>query len=84
MKLNKEKILKVLLIVSFLPYIILLLVAIYNSVCGCTFMFSTCYGLDAFMLIVIVYVYMYCPVFLIAFAYEIFYLVWNKLRKNKR
>lgn len=85
MKSNKIKILRILFKLSFLPYILLLLLAIYSSIFGFTFIFSTYYGLEAFYNSLVLYGIIGCiyfPVFPIAFVYEIFYLIWVRVRKN--
>lgn len=86
MKLNKEKILRVLFKLSFLPYILLLLLAIYNAIFGCTVILSTYYGLEAFNSTIALLGFAGCtyfPIFPIVFLYEVFYLIWIKVRKNK-
>lgn len=86
MKLNKAKILKVLFKLSFLPYILLILLAIYNSIFGFTFILSTSYGLDAFWGTIVIFAIIGCtdfPIFPIALLYEIFYLIWMKKHKKK-
>lgn len=86
MKLNKVKILRILFKLSFLPYILLLLFAIYTSFFGFNFMFSTSYGLDAFVSTIAILGILGCtcfPIFPIVFVYEVFYLIWIKFRKDK-
>lgn len=86
LKLNKVKILRILFKLSFLPYVLLLLLAIYNSIFGFAIMYSaTSYGLDAFWGTIIIFGLIGCayfPIFPIVFIYEIFYLIWIKARKK--
>lgn len=84
MQLNKIKILRILFKLSFLPYILLLLFATYNSIFGVT-VFSSYYGLSAFKTTIVFFGLLGCicfpPIFPIAFIYEIFYLIWIKVKK---
>lgn len=87
MKLNKVKVLRILFKLSFLPYVLVLLLAIYSSIFGFTFIFSTCYGLEAFYNSLVLYGIIGCiyfPIFPIVFIYEIFYLIWIRVRKNNK
>ena len=87
MQLDKVKILRILFKLSFLPYILLLLLALYSSIFGCTFMFSTYYGLEAFYNSLVIYGIIGCiyfPIFPIVFIYEICYLIWNRARRNSK
>lgn len=81
------KILKILFKLSFLPYILLFLFAIYSSIFGFTFLFSTSYGLDAFLGAIAIIGFVGCvsfPIFPIVFIYEVFYLIWIKVGKNRK
>lgn len=85
MKLNKVKILRILFKLSFLPYALLILLAVYNSIFGFTFIISTSYGLDAFFGTIVIIGIIGCtdfPVFPVVFIYEMFYLIWNKVSKK--
>jgi len=49
-------------------------------------MFSTSYGLEAFVSTIGLFGILGCvyfPIFPVVFAYEIFYLIWLKIRKDK-
>jgi len=85
MKLNTVKILGILFKISFLPYIVLILLAIYTSIFGFTFLFTTSYGLDAFLSTIILFGTLGCiyfPIFPVVFNYEIIYLIWRKIGKK--
>lgn len=79
------KVLRILFKLSFLPYVLLLLFAIYSSIFGFTFALSTYYGLDAFLGVIGIIGFVGCvsfPIFPIVFIYEVFYLIWIKVKKN--
>ena len=84
----KEKTLKILLYVSFLPYIFILVISIWSIFNGFTFMVGTTYGFKAFYESAIIYGFILCteiPIIPICVFYEIFYLlryIMNK--KNKK
>lgn len=87
MRLNKIKILRILFKLSFLPYILLLLLATYHLIFGVTVFSSTYYGLEAFNTTIVFFGLLGCicfpPIFPTVFIYELFYLIWIKVRKNK-
>lgn len=86
MQLNKVKILKTLFKLSFVPYILLFLYAMYNSIFGVTIFFNTLYGVEAYkttMVILGLIGCTYIPIFPIMIVYEIFYLIWSKIKKSK-
>ncbi len=79
---KKEKILKILFIISLVPFIYLILCGIF-AMGGIGFFGSNIYGFDAFLPTVLVKIFQYFPIFLICFGYLLFYLVYKILYKNK-
>lgn len=82
---KRDKILKILMIVSLLPYIGLLLYGVWCMIFGFTFFFETCYGIEAFFSSIIIgglilWVDMIIPVCLI---YQLFYIIYKMIRKRK-
>ncbi len=80
----KQKIGKIIFIISFVPYV---MIPVYGLVCafvGVDFFFSTCYGLEAFILGIIVAGYtllLMVPVIPVCAIYQICYLLRNRITK---
>lgn len=83
LSLIKEKLPRVLLYISFVPYALLFLYALFCSVEGFTFLFSTSYGLEAFLDALLIMGLFFCiiPVLPVCLIYQIFYLCRNRLKK---
>ena len=79
----KDKILKVMLIISSLPLIGVFIWAIYNAIFGTGFMGSEIYGLSAFGLTIVASFFMFVPVLPICIAYQLFYLIRYIVKNNK-
>ena len=67
-------------ILSFVPYLILLGFGIYAAVDGFTFFSETSYGMDAFLATVFFITYLFYPVPLFCFVYQICWLIRRKLK----
>ena len=82
----KDKVLKIILIISSLPFIGLLLIGIYSMFFGFTFFFSTSYGIEAFLGSIFIIGWLLCiiPVLPICLIYQIFYLIRHLVKKNKQ
>lgn len=85
---KKIKLTKVIFVVSFIPYIALLGIALFNAMIGFDFFFSTTYGFEAFMGTIVIYgimVSVYFPVLPIVLLYQVIYIIINiiKNKKNK-
>lgn len=80
----KSKIAKGIFYLSFIPYILLLLLSIYSAFEGFTFLFSTSYGIEAFFETFIFVGAIFCiiPVFPVCICYEIGYGIYQ-LKKRK-
>lgn len=82
----KNKIPKILFIVSFLPYLLILLFGIISTFSGITFLFNTIYGFDAFIVSIFFIIYnffFFIPIIPICLIYQICYLLKNKIKKFK-
>ena len=79
----KDRVLKVLLIISSLPLIGVFIWAIYNAIFGTSFMGTEIYGFDAFVLTIIASFFMHVPVLAICIAYQLFYLIRYIVKNNK-
>ena len=88
MKISKNKVFKFLFIVSFLPYLIILILSLYAAFFGFTFFFSTGYGWEAFYasaVVLLFYLTAIISVIPICLIYDVFYIIRNIVikRKNK-
>lgn len=81
----KNKVLKIILIASFLPYVWILICGIYSIFSGFTFLFTTSYGFTAFVDCICVMALVLCvyPVLPICLIYQLFYLIRYLIKKNK-
>lgn len=79
---------KIIFILSFIPYIVLILFTIYSAIFGFRYSFFTTstvvYGIEAIKAIMLFYGVGFCiiPVFPTCIVYQIIYLVLNKKRKK--
>ena len=73
----KDKVLKVLFIISFLPCVLALLFSIKGAFWGTRFWYDTIYGTDAFWINLISVLSGFMPIFLICFAFQIYYIFKN-------
>jgi hypothetical protein len=93
--LKKEKIYKILLVISFLPYVLLILISLYHSIFGYdvytlilpTYV-KTIYGMEAFISTLSWNALLLCflPILPICLLYQIIYLttcIINKIKHNK-
>ena len=81
---NKK--LKIILIVSFVPYILVLLCGILCAIHGVTFIYNEVYGTDAFILGVMALgalLVFYVPIIPVCAIFQVVYLVRRKISKNK-
>ena len=80
---NKDKLIyKILLGIGIIPYLFLILSGIYSTIYGIIFFSSIIYGLDAFLTVSILVVFIYWPIYLISLFLIIFSII--KLRKLKK
>jgi len=84
-KITQKKVFRLIFIISFIPYILLLGLALYNSIFGFTF-FSTAYGFEAFILTILLYgmIFSIYPVLPIVLIYQIIYKIFKIILKNKK
>ena len=86
---DKNKIFKVLFIISFLPYVVLILISIYYSIFGYNsgLMFSSpiIYGIEAFgqSLFWNSLTLCFIPILPIVLIYQIVYVIIKVVKKNK-
>ena len=80
----KKKIPKIILILSFAPYIFCLLYGICSAIFGFGFIFSTSYGFDAFMSSIVLMGLLLCyyPVIPICLIYQLVYLAVFVMKKR--
>lgn len=82
---KKDKVLKIVLWISFLPYVWLLVYGIYSFFNGFTFIFSTSYGFTALYESIVIMGIILCmyPVLPICLIYQLFYLICYFIKKKK-
>lgn len=80
----KKIILKIILILSFAPYVFCLGYGIYSAIFGFRFLFSTSYGFDAFMSSIVLTVFFLCcyPVIPICLIYQLVYTAVSVMKKH--
>lgn len=82
-KIKKKKILyRVLLGIGILPFALLFLVALYSSIFGMTFLFTTDYGIDAFCGTIVLFSFIFWPVEIICLILIIVSIVKLKKLRN--
>lgn len=77
---TKQKILKTIYYLTFIPYIAFVICTIYSMIFGVTFMFSTCYGLEALeVMIIILGIFTgIIPIFPVCLIYQIVFKILTK------
>ncbi|MDE7363857.1 MAG: hypothetical protein K2N27_03060 [Ruminococcus sp.] len=80
----KKKIPKIILILSFAPYVFVLLFSMYSAICGFTFFESTSYGFEAFTDSIVVISYLLCCYHIIppCLIYQLVYLAVFVMKKR--
>lgn len=80
----KKIIPKIILILSFAPYVFCLLYGIYSAIFGLRFLFSTSYGFDAFMSSIVLTGFFLCyyPVIPICLIYQLVYTAVSVMKKH--
>lgn len=73
----KQKILKTIFYLTFIPYIIFFICSIFAMINGVNFMFDTAYGWEALLVMGIVAIF-YSPIFIICFIYQILFKILTK------
>ena len=83
---DKEKVLKIILKISFIPYLLLLLLGINSAIYGFSFFGTSTYGIEGFMDSITIYGFALVsifPVIPVCLVYEIFYFIRYMVKKNK-
>lgn len=80
---KKHTISKIIFIISFIPYILMIVISIISMFTGSGIMFNTYYGIDAFLFTMFLLVWMGWPVLLIVFIYQIIYITIKIVNKKK-
>lgn len=85
----KKNLSKIILIITFIPYALLIIYAIYSAFTGVGFMDSTTYGIDAFftaLFLLTIIFFSYIPILPICIVYQLSYFVikLNKKKKTKK
>lgn len=83
---SKVKATKIILILSFIPYIFLLFYSIYSSICGFTFFYQTSYGFEGFSDSIVIMGFLLCvyyPIIPVCLLYQIIYLIFNLIKTHK-
>lgn len=80
----KKKIPKIILILSFLPYVFILLYGVYSAIFGFGFLFSTSYGFDALIDSIFIMTILLCcyPVIPICIIYQLVYTAVSVMKKH--
>ena len=83
---NKQKLDKIILIISFIPYGLVLLSGILSAIFGVVFFFGTVYGWDGFVIGVMgaCIVMLYIPILPACLIYQIVYLIRNRVEVVKK
>ena len=71
---NKKKVLKIILILSVIPFIVILIIGVKNAFCGYTLFFNTSYGVQALIDTCVIYGFVFSccfPVLPICLVYQI-------------
>ena len=79
----KDKILKIILIISSLPFIGLLLIGIHSMIFGYQWFYGKIDGIDGFLSSIVLLVWFLWPLLLVCLAYQIFYLTRHFIKKHK-
>lgn len=82
----KNKILKFLFIISFLPYLFIIINGIFNALAGTIFIFDKIYGFDALLLTIIFTLYtltLEFPLIPICLIFQICYILKAKVKRFK-
>lgn len=82
----KNKIPKIIFIISLLPYLFILLYGIFNAFAGISFFYSTSYGFEAFIISVFFMLYaltLEIPIIPICLIFQICYIFRKKLTNLK-
>ena len=80
----KNKVIKILFKISFLPYILILLYGLGSAFWGLSFFFNTCYGFEAFALTVLFCLYFFTlmiPIIPVCLIFQIFYILKHRVKK---
>lgn len=80
----KNKVIKILFKISFLPYILILLYGLGSAFWGMSFFFNTCYGFEAFALTVLFCLYFFTlmiPIIPVCLIFQIFYILKHRVKK---
>lgn len=80
---KKHTISKIIFIISFIPYILMIVISIISIFTGVDWFFSTYHGIDAFLLSMFLLFLIGWPVLLIVFIYQIIYITIKIVKKKK-
>ena len=80
---KKHTISKIIFIISFIPYILMIVISIISIFTGVDWFFSTYHGIDAFLLSMFLLFLIGWPVLLIVFIYQIIYIIIRIVKKKK-
>jgi hypothetical protein len=85
-KLTKSKIAKIVLYISFIPYILLFVISLLSAFIGFDFMFSTTYGIEGFFacLVILGYLLWVFGIIPVCLIYQIIYFIVKSIKKNKK
>ena len=81
----KSKIPNILFIISFVPYLLVLIYGIVGAFTGVSFVFNTVYGFDAFIIrsLSILYSMLVVPIIPVCLLFQVCYILKNKIKKYK-
>lgn len=80
---KKHTISKIIFIISFIPYILVIVISIISMFTGVDWFFSTYHGIDVFLLSMFLLFLIGWPVLLIVFIYQIIYIIIRIVKKKK-
>lgn len=80
---KKHTISKILFILSFIPYFIVFILAIFSAFTGVTWFFDTMYGIEAFNFTILIVLMFFYPLYIIVFIYQLFYIIRYLIKKKK-
>lgn len=81
---DKQKAAKIILIISFIPYVLVLLCGIIGAINGAGFFFDTVYGWDGFIIGMLGAVLSMALIIPVCLIYQIVYLIRSKIEFFKR
>lgn len=83
-KRNKNILSKILIFFGTLPFLFVFLMAIINSITGFDFMFNTSYGFEAFWGTIVIYSFLFWPIYVVGALFIVIGIVRALVIKHRR